>query len=1132
MAIRYVFGRAGIAGTDYIISEIAECLRAKNDQPLYLLVPEQLTLESEKNLIRGIGSNGIIHVEVLSFNRLAFKVLNEAGGRTLNTLNEQGKSMILRKIVAELSPELDTFAGAARKAGFINIISDCLSDFKSNNINSDMLQQYIDGLPEDRMLTGKLKDLLLIFRSFDNYMQDSYIDTEDHINLVTAKLAGTSFLQNARIWIDGFDKFSPQLLKMLAELARLCQHITVSLTMGFGSDDRDGEIFNISRQTYNKIHALALELGIEEEIINLNRAQAQWSRKKKPELAFLERELFAYPYDQYTDEINDMQVFAAANIKSEIENVTAEILALVREKDYRFRDIMIACTDMERYSSLIRQAFSDNNIPFFMDEKRGIMNNPIIESILASLQIIIKGYRGDEVFRFLKAGFSNLDHDQCDELENYVLRYGIRGTIWKKPFTIDNGEPMEQINAAREMFINPLKDLERSVKGNRTCGEMAAALYEYLEEIKLQEKIEAYIAELSEQKQFEYVNENTQIWNIVMMILDQTVEFLGEETASLKEFADILEAGFASFEIGIIPTTIDEVTVGSVSRSKSHGSKALFLIGANDGFLPARPAEHELLSEEEITAMKDNGIDIGFDPEYRLGEANFNIYETLAKAHDHLWISYALADDEGKPLHQSIIVDRLQMIFPALKIEKEQYFFNYQNLNMIGTPEGSFEPLILNLKDHLAGHEIETCWWDVYDWYYRNSQWQDRLAAVLAGFGHNNQQNKIDAALAGKLYKTPLKASVSRLETFNGCQFAHFIHYGLKPQERKVFELGAPDIGELFHLGLVTFARQLNKQNITWKNLEQEECFTLMDGLMDDLVREYKDGILNSSPRYKYLVQRLKRICRRAVWTLTLHLKRGEFMPAFYEVSFGARGLLPPIEIELDSGEKVYLEGRIDRIDLLEASGSAYVKVIDYKSGYQDINLSDIYNGFSLQLIIYLYSVLQAMPSYNGKQAKPAGIFYFKIDDPMVTTESQEPEAIEKEIFKKLKMAGLVLKDVNIIRKMDIDLNGYSEILPVQVKKDDEIAEKSNALAEEEFAALIRHVNYQVKEFSQAILNGEIRIEPAKFQKDTACRYCKYKSVCQFDVLFDDNRFRYIKNLRKDEVLRKITAAGEGSNHG
>ncbi len=1133
MAIRYVFGRAGIARTDYIINEIAGCLQAENDKPLYLLVPEQFTLESEKNLIKGIGKSGILQAEVLSFNRLAYKVLNETGGRTRNMINEQGKSMVLRKIIDELNPDLSAFAGAARQSGFINIVSDCLSDFKSNNIDGDALQQFIDSLPDDRLLTGKLNDLLLIYKRFNDYLKDSYIDTEDYINLVIEKLDSTAFLHNALIWVDGFNKFSPQLLKMLAKLANLSEDITISLAMSFGTEDRDREIFNVSRQTYNKIHDLASQAGIKETIINLNSDQSKWALARKAELQFLEKELFAYPHNQFEDVVSNLHVFAAANVKSEIENVIAAILELVRENQLRFKDITVVCTDMERYSSLIRQGFIANDIPFFMDEKRGIMNNPIIESILASLQIISKGYRYNEVFRFLKAGFSNLDHEQCDELENYVLRYGIRGSIWKRPFTIDNGEALDNINNAREMFIKPLEELEQKVKGHKTYQELVTGLYEYLEAIKLREKIESYIEGLNQQKLYEYVNENTQIWNIVMMILDQIVEFLGEEAADLKKLLNLLEAGFASFEIGIIPTTIDEVVVGSVNRSKSYGSKALFLIGANDGLLPARPQEHELLSEEEILTLKNSGIDLMLDPESRLIEENFNIHETIAKANDYLWISYALADEDGKPLHQSIIVDRLQQLFPALTVKREKFLFSYKSLNMISTPQGSFESLILNLKDYLDGSEIDDYWWDVYDWYYNNEAWKDKLAAVLAGFNHNNQQDYIDASLARKLYNAPLKTSISRLERFNSCQFAHFIQYGLKPQERKIFEVGAPDIGELFHLGLATFARVLQERGIEWKSMEEAECLQLMDEIMDKLVLDYKDGILNSSYRYRYLVIRLKRICRRAIRILTQHLKQGEFTPTFYEVSFGVKGLLPPITIELESGEKVFLEGRIDRIDLWEENDTTYVKVIDYKSGDKNIDLSDIYNGFSLQLIIYLNSVLQAMPSYNGKQAKPAGIFYFKIDDPMVPSDSMVLEVIEKEILKKLKMAGLVLKDVNIIRQLDRDIHGHSDIISaVQLKNDGEISAKSNVLDEKEFAALIKHVDQKVKIFSEAILSGKTKIEPAKSGGNTACQFCKYKSVCQFDILFNNNRYRFIKSLDKTEVLNRIAAAGEGNLDG
>lgn len=1130
MAFRYILGRADIDRSNYMINEIAQCLQEGGDDPLYLIVPEQFTLESEKNLIKGIGRQGIMEIEILSFNRLGYKILHEAGGRTRSTINEQGKNMVLGKIIDQLGPELKVFKGAFQQSGFIDIVSESLRDFKSNDLDTETLQELVDTLPEERLLKGKLNDLLLIYKSFNAYLQDTYIDTEDYINLVIDRIDQTSFLRHARIWIDGFDIFSPQLLKMLAKMALHCQDITISLVLGNESADRDREIFHVPRLTWEKLRKTAAEYAVEEEIIDLNQQGSRIIRRE--ELLFLEKELFAYPYNKFPSPVTNLQVFTAANIRSEIENVTATIIRLVREENYRFCDIMVVCTDMEAYSSWLRQAFIENDIPFFLDEKRGIMGNPIIESLLASLEIIIRGYRYNEIFRYLKAGFSDLGQQECDELENYVLRYGIRGSRWKEPFTLENDEDLESINASRERLIKPLDALERKLKKSKTCRDMAGDFYDYLEAIKLREKIEIYIDELYELKLFEYVNENTQIWNIVMMVLDQLVEFLGDEIVDLKQFHSLLEAGFASYQIGIIPTRADEVVIGSVSRSKGFTSKAVFLIGANDGALPARPEEHKLLAEEEILLLKEKGLDLGLGYDYRMTRENFSIYETLARASDFLWISCALADEDGRPLHPSIIIDRLKILYPGLIIQREKHLLGHQDLNMITTPRGTFSPLILNLKDHLDGSEIAEYWWDAYEWYYQNELWQDRLAAVLQGFKHSNQQAAIDSSLAQKLYKSPFKTSISRLEKFNGCQFAHFIEYGLRPRDRKIFAMEAPDIGELFHLGLLNFARSLKEMGMEWKDLEQKQCFALIDGIMDQLVLDYNSGILKSSPRYEYLVTRLKRICRRAAWTLTLHIKRGDFVPAYYEVSFGLQGTLPPMVFELDSGEKVYLEGRIDRVDLLETGEDIYVRVIDYKSGSKDLSLSDIYNGFSLQLFLYLDSVLRAVPAFSGKTPQPGGVFYFKIDDPMINTDSRDKDLIEREILKKMKMTGLVVRDVNVIRQMDRDIAGYSEILPVQVTKNDEVGAKSNALTELEFAALIKHINQQVGEISAAILEGRTGIMPSNYDGNTACRYCQFRSVCQFDVLLDDNSYRFVRKMTDEDVLRKLMAAGGGDNNG
>lgn len=1118
MAVRYIFGRAGRGKTHFVFEEIKEDLKRGGEHRLFLIVPEQFTLQSERDLIEKLGVPGIMRVEVLSFTRLAHKVFNEVGGLTRTVINEQGKNMVLRRIIDEAAPELTIYRKAARQDGFVSRFSEFLTQLKIYHISPEDIRQNLAKMGDDGLVKQKLHDIATIYERFNRYLAGRYIDTEDYINLFIEKVEEAGFLRGARVWIDGFETFSPQTLKIIEKIVGLAADIAITFTIDFAGSGRDSDLFILSKQAYNKIHAMALEKGLQERIIDLNKEKRGHFKSK--EIAHLEEEIYAYPYNRYQDEVKDIHLFAATNVNTEIEIMAAQVISLVRDRGYRWRDIAVVCNDLETYGSLIKRVFDEYGIPCFLDQKRDIMNNPIIEFILSSLDIIQRGYRYEDVFRFLKTGFSSLDMDACERMENYVLKYGIRGSRWKEAFTLAGGEDLGELNLFRQRLIGPLEALEQKIKTRNTFAEMTKVLYDYLESNHIPQKLEVWIERLREQGHYEYVLENTQIWNIVMEVFDQVVEILGDQLATVKEYKRVLEAGFLSFQVGIIPTTVDQVLVGSIQRSKSQDIKALFVVGVNDGVLPSGKEDQGIIPAEEKAVLKEKGLDLGFDRETRACEEKFLIYSALAKPTRYLWVSYALADNEGRALRPSILIDRLKRLYNRLEIESDVLNDRQTQMHKVGVPKSTFKHLLENLRLFLDGKPMDPIWWDVYHWYYTNETWREMREWVAGGFFHSNQANFMGSQTAKMLYRQPIRSSISRLEQFVNCPFAHFVRYGLRPQERKLFEMGAPDMGEFFHGCLLSFAEKLSREKINWRELEQDQCRSIMDGIMDELAPRYGDGVLYSTHRYKYLLNRLKRIGRRAVWTLTEHLRKGDFDPLGHEVSFGRKGKFPPIEVKLADGETIYLEGRIDRVDLLDAEDGTYVKIIDYKSGKKEFRLSDVYYGLALQLVVYLHAVLENRERLKRNKLKPAGIFYFKIDDPLVKTDQMVLEAVEKEIRKKLKMDGIVLKDVNLVRRMDREVQGWSEVLPIGMGNNG-FYQNSSALGETEFMALIKHVEGLVKEISGEILRGNIRIEPVKDGQRKACDYCDYQSICQFDSLFG-NKYKHLKPLDKDEVIAKI----------
>lgn len=1121
MAIRYILGRAGKGKSHLVYQEIETALRSDKEQSLILLVPEQYTLQAERDVISQLRLPGIMRLEVLSFTRLAQNVFSRVGGLTRVFLNEQGKIMVLRRIVDECSPELSLYKKAIRQEGFIKQISQLMADFKQHHIRPEDLQ--LDAVFEemtDQIIKQKLEDISIIYQRFNQYMEGRYIDSEDYMALLMEKLEHYTFLKNARVWIDGFTTFAPQTLRIIEKIMVMARDTTICFTLDPDTTDKtDLDLFQIPARSYRQIRDMVQKNALQEELICVDPRPAEML--KSLEINHLEAEIFAYPGKIFAKKPQNIELFAASNINSEVEALAAELLLLVRQ-GYRWKDMAVVCHDMDRYGSLIRRTFRDYGIPSFMDRKRDIMSHPIFEFILAALEILSRGYRYEDIFTYLKSGFSDLSVDEVEILENYALEYGIKGDKWKEDFSYGDAESLIELNQKRLLFIKPLEDLGVMLKGNNTIREMAQALFAFLERENIYSKLEKWTNDLMARGFLEEASESSQLWNAMIEILKQMVEIMGEQKVNLKEFKRILEAGFLSLEIKIIPTTIDQVLLGDIQRSKSHDIKCLYVIGVNDGILPSLGREEGILSETEKEVLQEKGLDLGYEREMNWEEERFLIYSALAKPVERIYFSYALADEEGRALRPSLLIDQLRMIFPSLSLKTNLLEDRQWQLQMIATPESSFKHLVEKLRLGLDGKELEDFWWDVYHWYFEQESWQGSRELLLQGLFHNNQPEPIEPQVSRRLFGTPLRSSVSRLEQFVSCPFAHFVRYGLQPQERKNYELNSPDLGLIFHDSLLHFSHKLRENNRQWPELSKEDCNAIIDVIVDEIALSFGQGIFNSHPRYQYLLNRLKRISRRAIWILTEHIQQGDFKPWDYEVAFGRGGMLPAVEIDLENGEKVILEGRIDRVDLLELEESCYVRILDYKSGQQDFHLSEVFHGLSLQLMVYLKALLTAWEQMGKKQVVPAGVFYFKIDDPMINSEEKIVEVVEKEIAKKLKLKGLVLADAKIVRQMDREVNGYSTVLPLGLSAKDEFYRFSSVLPLKQFLALLKHVDQLLKRIGQEIVNGQIRIEPVYTRRRLACTYCSYPSICQFDRQFSDNNWRYLKPMSREEVLNRI----------
>ncbi|HHY83616.1 MAG TPA: ATP-dependent helicase/deoxyribonuclease subunit B, partial [Clostridiales bacterium] len=875
MSMHYITGRSGSGKTMRIYQEIGEAL-LKGEDRLILMVPEQFTLQAERDLINKLDLPGILNVEVLSFTRLAYKVFNEAGGLARTYINEQGRHMILRRILDDIRDDLTVYKAVSRQGGFIDKVNKLLADFKKHDITPQQLRQKADELNDAGLLSGKLRDAALIYEAFDQYLHNRYIDSEDAINDLVERISESDCLAGARIWLDGFDYYPPQTIRVLEKLALTAREITISFTTEPDGESGDKDVFLVHTLSLQKIRRIAKEHHIKERFTHLT-ASSQHV-EKAPEIRHIEQELYQYPYKSYQDQVNNIEVFAGSNPESEIEKLAARIISLSREKGWRFKEMTVVSGDLTVYGSIIKRVFSEYGIPFFLDEKRPVIHNPIVDLVLTCLQVIDRGYRYEDIFKLLKTGFCGLSAEQVEILENYCLEFGIKGKKWLEPFELGREDyPLGLLDACRKHIMQYFLKLETGIRESSNIEGMVRALYTFLEDICLQQQLEAWIEELREAGQLEQVDLNAQIWNIVMDIFDQLVEILGDQEVSLEEFHRILESGFSSMEAGIIPTTLDQVLVGSIQRSKSQDVKALFVVGCNDGILPSSNGEDGLLASDERDILLRAGLDLGGSSELLAADEKFGIYTAFSKPSDFLWVSCALSDSEGRALRPSILMDQLKKLFPQLHVSSDLLADEKVQEELISTPAGTYKHMVSHIRGCTDGKEDSLLWWLVYDWYRRQPEWETHRRALLKGLFHRNQEEPLGREKAALVYKLPIEASVSRLEQFVKCPFAHFIKYGLRPRERKEFKISAPDLGELFHRSIEGFTDRITRDGLDWRSLDDSRCEEIIEEVMDRVLPEHNHGILLSTNRYRYLVNRLKRISKRAVWLLTDHIRRSQF---------------------------------------------------------------------------------------------------------------------------------------------------------------------------------------------------------------------------------------------------------------
>ena len=1137
MSLRFCFGPSGSGKSHRIYEEIMQRAAEEPGRNFLIIVPDQFTMQTQKDLVMRSDRDGILNIDVLSFGRLSHRILEEVGTKEMPVLDDTGKSLVLQKVAADLKEQLPAMGSLLHKQGYIHEVKSAISEFMQYGISTQDMDKLITSAQKRGALAMKLKDLKTLYRGFQDYIRDHFITTEETLDVLRRSLSKSKILKGSVVVFDGFTGFTPIQNRLIQELMRVCAETIVTVTIGVGEDpykmDGEQKLFHLSKKTVADLEKLAAEAEVERgEDLFVKGGPNRFA--KAPALHYLEQNLFRYQYEPYAGEQQEIHMFEALSPREEVHQTALYIRHLIREQGMTYRDIAVVIGDLEGYASYVETEFGQLEIPCFLDRTRGIVLNPMIEYIKSALQLYIKDFSYDTVFHFLRSGMADISREEIDELENYVIRTGARGyRTYSRLFTRRTEElqgnaegseqaevkTMERLNRIRQQFMDAVEILHMG--SQEKAGDYVSHLYDFLEQNQVQQKLLNYQQQFEKEGDLSRAREYAQIYRLVMDLLDQVYELLGEEEISRQEFADILEAGFGEITVGTIPQNVDRIVVGDMERTRLKQVKVLFFLGVNDGNIPKNASKGGIISDMDREFLIESGTEMAPSPRQQMYIQRLYLYLNMTKPSEQLYLSYAKVNSEGKGIRPSYLIDTVRKLFPAMSVEYPQ---NRSRLEQIeGRQEGA-RYLAEELREYVEGtlpEEERQDFYLMYRAYEADAAGRDLL--TRAAF-RRYRESGLSRIVARALYGQQLENSVSRLETYAACACRHFLQYGLSLQEREEFGFEASDMGTVYHAVLENFAGKLAESNLTWWDFTEDFAAKAVKESVEAYAATYGETVLYSSARNEYAITRMSRILTRTVLTLQKHLKQGSFQPDDYELSFRFAEDLDSIHVDLSEDEKMHLQGRIDRIDVSEDAEHVYVKVIDYKSGNRKFDLAALYYGLQLQLVVYMNAAMEMESrKHPDKEIVPAALLYYHIDDPTIETPVElTDEQINEQILAKLRMNGVVNSDPGVVERLDRYMQDKSVVIPVEKKKDGSFSARSGVLSREEMQLISSYVDAKIRSIGREILDGKIAANPYEKGNEEACTYCAYKKVCGFDGSIPGYEKRQLEDLDKQALMQRM----------
>ena len=1146
MSLEFIAGSSGSGKSYQIYREIIRESMEDPERQFLVIVPEQFTMQTQKEIVQMHPKKGMLNLDVLSFNRLAWRVFEKVGGSNLPVLDDLGKSLITQRVIGAEQKNLKVLGRTLTRQGAAEEMKSLISELLQYRVAEEDLEEWI-GASEERnhaRLSMKLEDIRTIYHGFNSYLQDHYLTTEEIPEILCRVIGESELVRGSRIVLDGFTGFTPVQLQVVRKLLTLADRVTVVLTADGPENLNRGRhthhLFHMSWTMYHKVADLAAETRT--EILPV-RWIATGSRSRfsgSPELRFMEQNLFRYNQKAFhgeigTADIHQIHMAEASDPEQEMRACAQQICRLVRDKGYHYRDFAIVTGDLNTYGREAARIFGAAGLPCFLDQKKEVMSNQLVEFIRSAVDMVRDNYSYDSVFRYLHSGLSLLSEEEIQSMEDYCLALGIHGRrrfeeTWTRTSRNMKPDKLLYYNGVREKFVQETQALHDGFhERNSSVRRKTGLLYEFLVRHDVQNRLRQRELDFEEKGDASARKEYAQIYEQVMGLFDRLVDVLGDERMKLSDYQEILDAGFQEMRIGMVPPGEDQILIGDIERTRLKKIRVLFFVGINEGIVPKPVAARGILSEMDRERLADHKVELAPTSREQMYQQRFYLYLAMTKPSDALYLSYSRTGSSGDTLLPSYLIGIVSRMFPEIPIEVQEEKEEKDRTLRMETDEGRMEYLLGELqkipeKVPSAGAvELLRCM-------LQDPEGRKLTEALLKAVRSRNPEKGLGLLLAERLYGKDLRNSVTRLEEMAACEFRHFLDYGLRLKERDEYIFTPADFGTVMHDALQLFSENLAGKGQSWESLSDDVRDRLADEALRQVMDSYNNRILYSTGRNEHMTERLGEILRRTVWALQQQVKKGDFRPSDFEFDFGDD--LSAIHFRLDGNASMKLIGRIDRLDTCETENTRYVKVIDYKTGSTKLDPGDLYYGLQLQLVVYLNAALEADQKHHpDKMTEPAGIFYYHIEDPMVDAEKAGTEAERLEtLMKELRPQGLCRSEMEVLKLLDRTLvpGSTSDVIPARLNKDGSVAKSSQAESLENFSRIRDFANRKVKELGNAIVRGGIKAEPYAEENRNACTFCPYGGICGFDRKIPGYEFRRLRKMNLEDVLNQIIGQEKG----